>query len=540
MDDNIISSVVKIISQNISFNWFDPYKTADNFDGIGTGFFIDDSGTILTCAHVVDTTVKVQITVPSDGNDRKDVEILSICPSSDLALLRVLNYDNKSYLEFAKSDDIKKGDKVTAVGYPLGQNRYKYSAGIISGIQGSLIQTDAPINPGNSGGPLLNSDNKVIGVNSEKIAAWAADNIGYSVPISDFNLIKDKMYKKEKIIMKPSLVCYFNKADKYMVDYFGMTGDCSSGYYINNILKTSPLYNAGIRNGDLICQFDNYKIDNHGETHVNWTDEKINLKEIMNRYNIGDVVEIKYWNNKKKKIIETKITFNVEHPYKIRKFYPSFEKIDYEVFAGMVIMNLTMNHIEDIFNHTNNLKIIDAVRSYKEDKNRLKNRLIITNILPGSYLRTQENIKVGSIISRINNIKVYTLEQVRKALLNIQIVDNKKFLVIKTKSRTKQIVSIDKIIEDEPFLAEKNKYNISPIFNKYKNSQFINITHEDNDDVSCSEEDETNVNELTDDTSLIKTDIELTDDISLIKTDIEQLSYEHKNSNKINKYKLTQ
>ncbi len=73
-----------------------------------------------------------------------------------------------------------------AAGYPLGQDRLKYSSGIISGLQGALLQTDAPINPGNSGGPLLNNNNEVIGINSQKIAAGQADNIGYSIPIHNF------------------------------------------------------------------------------------------------------------------------------------------------------------------------------------------------------------------------------------------------------------------------------------------------------------------------------------------------------------------
>ena len=51
--DNLTSTIVKIISNNVTFNWFQPYKTADESESIGTGFFINDKGYILTCSHVV-------------------------------------------------------------------------------------------------------------------------------------------------------------------------------------------------------------------------------------------------------------------------------------------------------------------------------------------------------------------------------------------------------------------------------------------------------------------------------------------------------
>ena len=472
--DKFLSSVVRVISQNLVFDWFDPYKTLYDSDSIGTGFFIDDKGTFLTCAHVIDSSIKVQIIVPSEGKTKKiNAEILSICPSSDLALCKVTDYKNTSYLELGDSDKLKQRDKVTAIGFPLGQDRLKFTEGIISGLQGSLIQTDAPINSGNSGGPLINEQGKVIGVNSEKIASWAADNIGYSVPIYDFMLIRDNMYNGNKIIYKPKLACIFGKVDEYMIEYFKNPVECSEGFFVKRLIKTSPLYKIGIREGNIVCKFDKYKIDNYGETKTEWASEKIKLTEIINRYKIGDSVDIIYWDHKNKKLEKKKLVFDVVHPYKIRKFYPSFENIDYEVFSGMVVMNITMNHLYNLKGHINGSKTLDILKSFKNIENRLKNRLIITNILAGSYFRTFVNLNVGSIISKVNGIKVYTLDEYRRALLNVKQVNGNKYLIIETKCKTVQIVNIDKFMSEEEFLSKKNKYKLSKNYKKYKEGNFL-------------------------------------------------------------------
>ena len=467
--DKYLSSVVQINCQNIIFDWVDPYKTLYDSKSIGTGFFIDDKGTFLTCAHVIDESVKVQVTIPSEGkHDKKDIEILSICPVSDLALCRTINYNNTNYLELGDSDKLKQRDKVTTIGYPMGQDRLKFTEGIISGLQGYLIQTDAPINSGNSGGPLINEKGQVIGVNSEKIASYVADNIGYSVPINDFKLIRDMMYNRQKIIFKPELACIFGKVDKYMIEYYNNPSECKTGYSIKRIVKTSPLYKTGIRKGNIICKFDKYNIDNYGETNTEWTSEKINLSEIMNRYKIGDSVDIVYWDHTKNKLKNKKIVFDVIHPFKIRKYYPLFEKIDYEVFGGLVVMNLTINHLSYIGKFVDKIKLINILKSFSNIENRIKSRLIITNILPGSYFRTFDNLNAGSIISRINGKKVYTLDDYREALLNVKQIKNKKYLIIQTKCKTTQIVNINKLIDEEEMLAKNNKYIISNIFKKYK------------------------------------------------------------------------
>jgi len=231
-----LSSLVKIVSDVVEFDWYSPYKKGRSYQSIGTGFFIDSNGYILTCAHVIEDAIKISIVIPSIGKDKFEAEIISTCPSIDLALLKTINYKNDTFLKLGDSDKIKPKDKVVAIGYPLGQDRLKYTSGIVSGIQGSLIQTDAPINPGNSGGPLIDVNNKVVGINSSKIASYVADNIGYSVPIYEFNKIKNILYAgKIKVILKPKLSCEFNNTDSNILDY--SKSICKDGYMVKDIDK---------------------------------------------------------------------------------------------------------------------------------------------------------------------------------------------------------------------------------------------------------------------------------------------------------------
>mgnify|MGYP003340331771 CR=1 FL=1 len=126
----LTSTIVKIIANNVTFNWFKPYKTSDESESIGTGFFIDNEGYIVTCAHVVVDAIKLWITIPSIGKERIDVEIVGICDNSDLALLKTVTFKPENYLKLGNSDFIESGKKVYAIGYPLGQDKLKKTAGI--------------------------------------------------------------------------------------------------------------------------------------------------------------------------------------------------------------------------------------------------------------------------------------------------------------------------------------------------------------------------------------------------------------------------
>ena len=172
-------------------------KTSSDFSGIikktvnavvtiktktaqGTGFIISEEGYVITNAHVL--TGGVFANAITADKETIPMEVLGFDIRLDIALLKIL--PQTSFLEFTTSENVEIGEKVIAIGNPLGLS-FSVSEGIVSakdreGINGinAYIQTDAALNPGNSGGPLINTDGKVIGINNFKIQG---DNLGFAL-----------------------------------------------------------------------------------------------------------------------------------------------------------------------------------------------------------------------------------------------------------------------------------------------------------------------------------------------------------------------
>ncbi len=465
-------SIVKIRSECSSLDWYHPYKTQDDYRSTGTGFFIDSNGTILTCCHVIENAVKIWIIIPSEGKDKIEAEVMSICPANDLALLKVKNYINKDFIKLGNSDEIKQQDKVSAVGYPLSSEKLKFSSGIISGMHGILVQTDAPINEGNSGGPLIKycnpdseCDFEVIGINSSKVKSSVADNIGYAIPINLFKIIQGSM-NNNKIIYKPELLVWFNNSNNYALEYIESPEEdtCSNGYYITHIDKRSPFFDAGIKENDILCSFDGCKIDNFGECNIEGIDDKIHISDLIQKYILNQSIKIIYWDSENKRINNVNVILNVGNDiFKIKKKYLGYDQIDYETIAGMVIMELTLNHLEDIkdsgISFTKSIKLLD----YVNRERKFESVLIVTNIFQGSFISSTDNIEAGTIIKKVNNQKINTLDDFRKAFMNPIKIKSKYFFILETDNYNKIIVDLDKIKEEEISLSERYNYKLSKL-----------------------------------------------------------------------------
>lgn len=154
----------------------------------GTGFLITDSGYLVTNYHVIQNA-KAAIVVTSDGSSHP-VQYYDYNEVMDIALIKIEG--NYNSLKLDDSDNVQVGEKVIAIGNPLGL-QFSVSEGIVSAVHRegpndikAYIQTDAALNPGNSGGPLINTDGKVIGINNFKIGG--GENLGFAL---ESNYIRD-------------------------------------------------------------------------------------------------------------------------------------------------------------------------------------------------------------------------------------------------------------------------------------------------------------------------------------------------------------
>lgn len=161
--------------------------------GLGSGFFIDRNGHVITNFHVVENETRLAVTVfRKVGNEFRrekfeEVDIIATNPFLDLALLKVnLPKDYTPVITYLAAEDrLRDGDLVFAIGNPLGLER-SVSQGIVSrrnradsGL--AYIQTTTQINPGNSGGPLFNAHGEVVGVTNMKL--MGGEGLGFAIPV---------------------------------------------------------------------------------------------------------------------------------------------------------------------------------------------------------------------------------------------------------------------------------------------------------------------------------------------------------------------
>ncbi len=153
----------------------------------GTGFIISPKGYVITNAHVL-AGARYATAITSE-REAKDMEFIGYNSLLDLALLKIDG--TLPHLELGNSNEIKVGEKVIAIGNPLGLS-FSVSEGIISGVNRkganqipAYIQTDAALNPGNSGGPLINSKGQAIGINNFKLVG---ESLGFAL---ESNYIKE-------------------------------------------------------------------------------------------------------------------------------------------------------------------------------------------------------------------------------------------------------------------------------------------------------------------------------------------------------------
>ena len=177
----------------------------------GSGFVLDKDGNILTNAHVVDGASKIEVSF--SDNKTLTAKLVGKDTSTDVALLKVNpgGLDLKP-LSLGDSSKLEVGDSVVAIGNPFGLDR-TVTTGIVSALQRKLdapngftisnvIQTDAAINPGNSGGPLLDSQGRVVGINSQIATGGnggGSVGIGFALPINTVKKISAQLKDRGKV-----------------------------------------------------------------------------------------------------------------------------------------------------------------------------------------------------------------------------------------------------------------------------------------------------------------------------------------------------
>jgi S1-C subfamily serine protease len=440
------------------YDWQMPFQVKNAGVSTGSGFFIDNKGHILTSAHVVRRSMEVEIEVASEGKKRYSAKVIGICFNADydLALLKIQGYKPKFHFKLGQSDNIRSGDKVKAVGYPLASNQLKVTQGIVSGRENGLIQTDTALNPGNSGGPLLlEGSNKVIGINFQLLRG--ANAVGYAVPIQHFYMIKDEMIKagnNRVIIRRPFMGFEYQNTNDESNQLDGVRCP-KGGIRVNRVYPGSPMEKAGVGVGHVICSINGYQIDGHGQISIR-PNELSPVDNVIHTIKNGKNSQIIFWDGTgmRRSVLPAN-----NYQLAIRGRYPSYESVPFEVFGGIVVMELALNHIP---------LMKSRLFKYIHPKNRYTPKLVISKVLPGSDIFKQEVVSDGDILHKVNDRLVTNLKDLREALVSPIRRGTTYYMKIETEDNETVVMDLEQLIKNEEKMIEMFRYQPSEAYKKVR------------------------------------------------------------------------
>ena len=270
----------------------------------GSGIIISEDGYILTNNHVVSSNnsdnnfyqvseaSKLTVTLFNDTTEY-EAKIVGKDEQTDLAVIKI-DKTNLPKAEFADSDSIKVGEFAMAVGNPIGMQS-SVTSGIVSAVNREvtdssgkkfiLIQTDAAINAGNSGGALVNSEGKVIGVNTLKMAGNGIEGMGFAIPINSTTDITSQLIQFSKV-KRP----YIGIRGMDLDEKTAKANNLVEGVYVKYTEDFSSAEKGGIKPGDVIIEADGTKVKKMDD-----------LNKIKNSHKIGDEMKIKVNRDKTEK-----------------------------------------------------------------------------------------------------------------------------------------------------------------------------------------------------------------------------------------------
>ncbi len=287
----------------------------------GSGFLIDTEGHIVTNNHVVEGADKVEVKLGS-SDKTYTAEVVGTDPATDVALLKIdAPADSLHPLALGDSSNVEVGEPVVAIGNPFGLDR-TVTSGIVSALQRQIqapngfsishvIQTDAAINPGNSGGPLIESEGRVIGINSQIQTGGSGNGnvgIGFAVPINTAREVVQQIEDHGEIkhaylgISGGSITPDLAKALKLPEE---------QGVLVNEVVKGGPADEAGVKGGDTSATIEGASFRLGGDVITEVDGKKITgMEDVINAVNSaspGEKLELTVDRDGKSQTIDVKL-----------------------------------------------------------------------------------------------------------------------------------------------------------------------------------------------------------------------------------------
>jgi serine protease Do len=360
---------------------------------LGSGFIINKNGTVITNNHVINNAEDIVVRV---GDKDYKAKIIGADPYADIAVLKIDSKDVFKPVKFGNSDKARVGDWVIAIGNPFGLGG-TVTSGIISARNRDInltryddfIQTDASINQGNSGGPLFNLSGDVVGVNTAIIGQGGSIGIGFAIPANAASDVIDQLIKYGET-RRGWLGVRIQEVTKEIAEVEGLKD--TKGALVASVGAKSPSDKAGLKAGDIILKFDGKKINTMRT-----------LPKLVSRTEVGKLVELEIWRNKKiiiKKLKLGRLESSEDFKAETKTSKPKTKAKDTEIES----LKISVRDITD-----------NDIKTRELDKN-LKGVVIsyISNKSPVSgYLQ------VGDIILEVQKNKISNAKQLNSVIESI-------------------------------------------------------------------------------------------------------------------------
>lgn len=264
--------------------------------GTGSGFVFSSDGLIFTNAHVVAKTGAIRVTL-LDGTELV-AEVIGKDPDTDIAILKVFG-TGYSIAVLGDAQKLRIGQLLIAIGNPLGY-QHSVATGVLSGMGRTLrtangqwienvIQTDAPLNPGNSGGPLIDASGEVVGINTAIVNG--AQGLSFAIDINTASEVAQHLIKDGKVT-KAYLGIVIQEIEIHprLVNYHKLAS--SKALLITAVEDRTPASEAGLRQGDIVVEFNGEKITGSASLFKLLTRDRIFQKTRIKIFRRGEMMEL--------------------------------------------------------------------------------------------------------------------------------------------------------------------------------------------------------------------------------------------------------
>ena len=282
-------------AQDEFFRYF--FGIPREFTNMGSGFIISEDGLVITNQHVIGNNAKEIMVATIDGYTY-DATLIGGDELTDLALLKIESDDPFPFVEFNDSDNVIVGEWAIAVGNPFGlfeDGQPAVTVGVVSAknrdfrsdpnnprVYMDMIQTDAAINRGNSGGPLLNSEGKVIGVNTFIFTSGYSDGfigLGFAIPSNRAERIINQLLTGDDLALDYDPGMDFTVMTEQLVRRYQLPA--IQGLLVTSVNKGGPAFECGVMPGDIILKIGGERV--LSEMHA-WA--------LMHEYYEGDKMDL--------------------------------------------------------------------------------------------------------------------------------------------------------------------------------------------------------------------------------------------------------